>query len=261
MYSMGSQKSRSWLSDWKTALQPDKFWFLTFYMLDLWDQIERNNSKYKERQKDSLENVAMVSPSPKDTWRLMPPFSPRAHSPAWRGRVQSPSWEHEAPRVETRELGKPQGQSHRESLSSLCPGPTQARSPPHVCLHPELVWAALRILRECGGRRREALVLGCPLASTCRLCRGRGGLSHAVAMAPNVQGTLVSRGASVSAITRLGWWFCLHDPKQRVWVRSSHKDWWGRAIRGQKTLTSFKQRMWYSLRWLKPHCELIAKHF
>ena len=165
MYSMGSQKSRSWLSDWKTALQPDKFWFLTFYMLDLWDQIERSNSKYKERQKDSLENVAMASPSPKDTWRLMPPFSPRAHSPAWRGRVQSPSWEHEAPRVETRELGKasgpePQGEPI-QPLSWAHPGKITT---PRVSAS----WAGLSSPAHPEGVWRTAERGSCPWVSSCQ---------------------------------------------------------------------------------------------
>ena len=180
--------------------------------------------------------------------------------PSWEHEASCKNpWEHEMLRVEMRGEGLRARATDRAYLQSLHPGPIPGEIPTlcvsafRACLsspaHPEGVWRA----EERGS---------CPWVSsdTCRLCRGRG-WSHVAATAPNVQGTLVSPGTSVSAITHSGWCFCLHDPKQWVWVRSSHKDWWSRAIRGQKKLTSFKQRMWYSLRWLKPHCELIAKHF
>ena len=159
-------------------------------------------------------------------------------------------------KVEMRELGKVSGperrQSHLPQIEPIQPlSWSSPRQDPHplVALHFELLWAAPCILlagSSCGCVKGEAPVLGCPLASTS--AEGGGGPSRVAAMAPKVQGTPVSPGTSVSAVTHLGWWFCLHDPKQPVWVRSSQKDWGCRATRGQKKMTSFKERMRYSLK-------------
>lgn len=97
-----------------------------------------------------------------------------------------------------------------------------------------LRWSLLR----CAQEGRQA-VLACPPASTSHRWEGGGELSR-VATAPTVQGTLVSPCTSVTARTHPGLWFCIHKPEQSVWLRSSQKDWWGRATRGQTRLTSFK---------------------
>lgn len=135
-------------------------------------------------------------------------FSLRSSGHRWDGAGQEVSC-----KAFRRELGEGEGQAGRR------PHPASSCTRGHVCLvssSPRPGMASRLQRLRCAQEGSERLLsLGVLLPAPAASVEG-GGSERAAAGAPNVQGTRVSPGTSVTAITHFGWWFCLHNPKQRV---------------------------------------------